>query len=217
MPSIPFQGFRTYPESRDVWRYIDLPSLLWILENKKLHFSSPVEDFDDRYETTLPKAWYEFQEDQWRGIGEAFDHGAEEMWERQSQRREEMRKNVYASCWHLNKNESAAMWELYGESDHTLAIKTTVDNLVNCFDNQDQYGVAVGEVQYVDFDSDWDSISEEEMDKIRYVQSRNSDTVGLTLLKREEFQHEKEFRCVVLDRAVPILNAESFETQKPIV
>ena len=202
MTTINFQGFSHYPGDRDIWRYMDLSSLLWILENEKLHFDSPVDDFEDRYETTLPKAWYEFREDQMRGIGDAWDHDPDEFWQEQSDQRQEMRENIYATCWHANQRESAAMWELYGASNQTVAIRTTVDRLRRAFHSQDDYAVAVGDVQYVDFDSGVDDISDEDMDKIRGVHSGNADSVGLTLLKRKEFAHEKEVRGVVLDGVI---------------
>lgn len=203
MTTVDFRGFRYDPVERDVWRYMDLPSLLWILENEKLHFSSPLTDFEDRYETTVPKAWYEFREDQMRDIGEAWDHDPDEFWERHSNRRQNMRDNIYVSCWHANQTESAAMWELYGSSKYTVAIRTTVNGLRRAFDRQDKFAISIGDVKYVDFDSSEEEISEDDMDKIRSVHSGNADSVGLTLLKRKEFIHEKELRCVVLDRVVP--------------
>lgn len=203
MTTVNFRGFRAYPGDREVWRYMDLPSLLWILENEKLHFSLPAEDFDDRYETTLPKAWYEIREDQWRHVGKAFDHDPDEFVQRYTNRRENMRNNIYASCWHANQTESAAMWELYGASKYTVAIRTTVDGLKQAFQPQNKYALAVGDVKYVDFDSGEDEIDENDMEKIRSVHSGNADSVGLTLLKRKEFAHEKEIRCVVLDGVVP--------------
>lgn len=202
MTVLDFQGFKYYPGDRDIWRYMDLSSLLWILENEKLHFNSPVDDFEDPYETTLPKAWYEFREDQMRGIGEAFDHDPDEFWEQQGDQREEMRNNIYATCWHANQRESAAMWELYGASNQTVAIRTTINKLREAFQSQDEYAVAVGDVKYVDFDSGMDDISADDMDKIRSVHSGNADSVGLTLLKRKEFIHEKEVRGVVLDGVI---------------
>ncbi|MCF2207975.1 DUF2971 domain-containing protein [Halobacterium salinarum] len=202
MTTVNFQGFRHHPRDREVWRYMDLPSLLWILENEKLHFSSPKEDFDDRYETTLPRAWYEFRENQWREIGGHWDHDPDEFAQRHTDRRENMRDNIYVSCWHANQTESAAMWELYGASKYTVAIRTTVDGLMRAFHSQDEYALAVGDVKYVDFDSSEEEIDDEDMKNIRRVHSGNADSVGLTLLKREEFEHEKEVRCVVLDGAV---------------
>ncbi|WP_165874957.1 DUF2971 domain-containing protein [Natrarchaeobius oligotrophus] len=182
---------------------MDFPSLLWILENKKIHFSSPTDDFDDRYETTLPKAWYEFREEQWKDFGDAWDHDPDDFWEEKTKQRKQMRDNIYANCWHTNQTESAAMWDLYGESEYTVAIRTTVGDLRTAFDSQDDYAIAIGDVEYVDFDSSQDEILEEDLKKIRGVHSGNADSIGLTLLKRKEFSHEKELRCVVLDGAVP--------------
>ena len=113
-----------------------------------------------------------------------------------------MRKNVYVSCWHANQTESAAMWELYGASKYTVAIRTTVDGLRRAFRSQDEYAITIGDVKYVDFDSGKNEIDEEDMENIRSVHSGNADSVGLTLLKREEFEHEKEVRCVVLDGTI---------------
>jgi len=184
---------------------MDFTSLLWILENEMVHFSSPKEDFDDPYETTLPKAWYEFREEQWKEIGGHWDHDPNEFLQERTAERKEMRKNIYANCWHANQTESAAMWELYGEDLSTVAIRTTVEGLKRAFDPQKEYAIAIGDVKYVDFDSERDDISEEDMEKIRRVHSGNADSIGLTLLKRKEFTHEEELRCVVLDGVIPDL------------
>jgi hypothetical protein len=197
---------------------MDLTSLLWILENEQLHFSSPIDDFDDPYETTLPKAWYEFREEQWREIGGHWDHDPDEFWKERSQERKEMRNNIYANCWHANQTESAAMWELYGESKSTIAIRTTVEGLKKAFACQNEYAIAIGDVAYVDFDSGRDEIPDDDMEQIRRVHSGNADSIGLTLLKRNEFTHEKELRCVVLDGVIPdwLDDAPSYSANRDI-
>jgi len=198
MPIHRFQGFNCKSHDRDVWRYMELPDLLWILQNSKINFSSPT-SFDDRYEATLPVAWYEFRKKQNRVIEKSLDHKKGKFSDLSEQTRKSMRENSFVNCWHVNETESAAMWKLYGESRHTVAIKTTVDNLRSAFADQSKYLISIGDINYIDFDSSQDNLEEDQMEQIRKVHSGNRDAVGLLLLKRKEFKHENEVRAVILD------------------
>ena len=40
------------------------------------------------------------------------------------------KNNTFVSCWHINGNESDAMWKIYSNKKG-IAIKTTIDKLKN--------------------------------------------------------------------------------------
>lgn len=41
--------------------------------------------------------------------------------------------NTYINCWHKNNSESMIMWEMYGQTENSVAIKTTVKKLKESF------------------------------------------------------------------------------------
>lgn len=89
--------------------------------------------------------------------------------------------NVVLNCWHLNKEESAAMWKLYSDDNAGISIKSDLDRLKNCF-SECQYPVYIGKVKYIDWN----------LEKIpRY------NVFSPYLYKRRSFEHENEIRALV--------------------
>lgn len=41
--------------------------------------------------------------------------------------------NTYINCWHKNINENMVMWEVYGQTENSVAIKTTAKKLKDSF------------------------------------------------------------------------------------
>jgi len=199
MPTIEgIPGFHIEDECQRIWRYLKLPQLLRILQEDQLHFSTPA-SFSDSFEGTLPKAWHELQAERHEALEQALGEDQGTLSKLSESRREQIRTNSYVSCWHSNQSESAAMWSRYDDANSTLAITSTVDALQNVFDQQEKYTIAVGEIEYVDYDSSIDEIDGEKLNAIREVQSGDDDELALLLLKREEFKFENEVRAVVLD------------------
>ncbi len=84
------------------------------------------------------------------------------------------------SCWHINEEESAAMWQLYGSMGSGIAIEST-NALLEAELNGD--GIVIDQVRYMDFDRD-------EIDK-------GHRHYGL-FIKRKSFVHEQELRATIL-------------------
>lgn len=94
------------------------------------------------------------------------------------------------------------MWSRYFNREFTIAITSTADDLKESLEDQEEYSIAVGEIEYVDFDLGLDEISDADMDSIDRVHSENDDELGLVLLKRKEFEYESEVRAVVVDHVL---------------
>jgi hypothetical protein len=62
--------------------------------------------------------------------------------------------NTYINCWHENHSENMVMWEIYGQSENSVAIKTTTARLKQSFDlkkvMKNAIEVALDEVSYED-------------------------------------------------------------------
>jgi hypothetical protein len=88
-----------------------------------------------------------------------------------------VRQFTYVNCWHLNENESAAMWRLYSKSNEAVAIQTTYNKLREFLPNS----VFIGLVKYIDYDKD-------------FLPEGNA--FYPFMHKRKSFAHEKEVRIV---------------------
>lgn len=90
------------------------------------------------------------------------------------------RNTSYASCWHLNDNESAATWRLYLQAAEGIAIRSTVDRFCRCFVGEES--VEIGSVVYEDFQ------------KLRIPLFGN--VLSPSFIKRKSFEHEHEVRAL---------------------
>ena len=96
--------------------------------------------------------------------------------------------STYASCWHLNKHESAAMWKLYAESNQAVAVQTTYRRLVDVLPDNLSPGPAgrlhdiifVSRVKYIDYEKD---------------RLPEGQLLSPVIHKRLSFSHEQEVRA----------------------
>ena len=168
-------------EENYIWRYMDFSKYVNLLDKNELFFSK-AKLFRDPYEGAYS------ERDFVNLIGEPYSYIPDLKYDfdikRESliERTRNILNYVGVSCWHLNEEESAAMWDLYLGSANGIAIKTNIRNLINCFDYND-YDLFFGEVQY-----------------INYIQEMASNNAIETLFyKRKSFSHENEFRLIVFE------------------
>jgi hypothetical protein len=84
------------------------------------------------------------------------------------------------NCWHINDDESEAMWRLYASAGNGIAIESTADKLKNSLRTD---GIIIDRVRYMNFERD-------EIEK-------GHEHYGL-FLKRTAFAHEMELRATIL-------------------
>lgn len=100
-------------------RYLDLPKFIELLRTQSLYLRR-ADLFQDKFEgsfTPSVKA----------AIAEAYGvHNIDFSYEKF---KTELREGVYINCWSLGLNDNMALWELYGKSDASVAITTTVGRL----------------------------------------------------------------------------------------
>ena len=152
-----------------VWRYMDFPRFLSILDRHALFFPSIATlSAGDPYEG----------EPVFYRIEAARSQGESEL------RRIRLQYQVFShlncfNCWHMNDNESDAMWKIYLKSGEGVAIQSTIRRLIDCFCNTPDT-LYIGEVQYIDHTS-----LRPTLDNVVH-----SDY----MYKRLAFQHEREVR-----------------------
>ena len=156
----------TPPDNVDVklWRYMDLTQFVSMLEEKGVLFTR-ADLFDDKFEGTMSKPLHDFLEER------SLDP---------QQHADQLRMTKgwsFASCWHMNDVESAAMWKIYSASKESMCLQTTFARLRDVLPED----VYIGVVSYISYD--WDKIPA-------------GNTFWPLTYKRRSFEHERELRAV---------------------
>ncbi|CNB50048.1 Protein of uncharacterised function (DUF2971) [Yersinia intermedia] len=185
-----------------LWRYMSLEKFINLVDSKAI-FLSPILYFrnSDPLEGHLPKKFHIDMENAFRSmrISSKQDYGDmhNEMkdwlneWEATSDLRLELMKEKSRDrqsicCWYESPFESEAMWKLYGDNGKSIAIKTTVGTLKKSIESQDNDKlVFLNRVKYLNFDD----LNLEENEILE-----NDKAIASILLKRKEYEHEKEVR-----------------------
>jgi hypothetical protein len=97
--------------------------------------------FEDRLEGTLPEAIRRVARESPDFVEQ---HGDPTNWECEN------RDRTYLSCWTHGEKDNMALWKLYGRTNESVAITTTVDRFTTFLPNWSKYGrVDVKKVQYI--------------------------------------------------------------------
>ncbi|WP_139892846.1 DUF2971 domain-containing protein [Bacillus sp. D386] len=182
--------FPTEKDNFGLWKYMSLSKFIALLENGSIYFSKPAA-FEDPYEGA-------FSHIDLQDIIGDYSYWDEEdkqtFWDEEDKqiyyeelnglRNKQVVESNYVgvSCWHMNEEESAAMWDLYCGRNEGIAIKTSFQDLINSYDRYD-YDIYYGIVNYIDYKKD--------------MAGRNS--YETLFYKRKSFAHEQEFRMLVFE------------------
>lgn len=107
--------------------------------------------------------------------------------------------NIFGQCW-TSQPESDAMWRIYSpdKNNYAVRVKTTIGNLMDVafVSSEGIPTVFVGEVSYVD-NVDITRILSQYAQNGLQLRSSMREFAQLLLLKRKEFEHEKEIRLII--------------------
>jgi len=178
---IPDQDQPELDKDATLWRYMDLPKLASMLSSGGLYF------------TQLPLLGDPFEGSLVQSVKDNIDRVSPIIARDYPQfirTDEQMMNNImtsraysYATCWHRNEYESAAMWDLYARDGFGVAVQSTVGRLIESVANIQQE-VWIGQINYHDY--------------------ATSEPPGNSLWtpmfqKRKSFEHEREVRAVIMD------------------
>lgn len=175
-----------------LWRYMELDRFQSMLERKALFFCRAGK-FSDPFEGSLPKKEYENriksqrQADAFYGNYSTDEQIAENIagltnWHLQ------FRDTHTVNCWHINYNESDAMWQLYLKSNEGVAIQTTVAHLMLSLQST-SLDIDISRVRYIDYDRD---VFFHHQD----FPHQSYNLFAPLIHKRNEFMHERELRLI---------------------
>jgi len=160
-----------------IWRYVDFTKFISYLDKKALFFVRSDKLFD-RYEgkyTELDvKLWKEILKPNIKM--------------EQTEIYDEFRKIVNLSSWHINENESAAMWEICLQSSEGVAIQSTFKRLKDSFTPHKEDDILIGKVNYIDYKKD---------------RIPEGNIFNPFLYKRKAFRYERELRAIIVKFAPP--------------
>ena len=164
------------PEDPDVkiWRYMSLSKLISMISSESLFFTR-ADRFEDKYEGSYSHANIELR-------SQVYPKGTEQMRTELSEFSKNMLRYTVINCWHINENESAAMWKLYSSDDEGVAIQSTYNRLITSFDDNPDDIIYVGKVNYIDYNTKW---------------LPEGNTFYPFVHKRKSFEHERELRAVI--------------------
>ncbi|WP_143475931.1 hypothetical protein [Pseudoalteromonas sp. EB27] len=154
---MPYKIIMEYLEDDiDLWKYMDVSKFLSLLSTGELWLarSNTLKDkregyfskeMKDELNVIYEQLKFENKITSDSQIKNAFDY------------EEYVKNNSYFTCWHKNADENMIMWEIYGESENSVALKTNSSKLKSCFNLDDvmkfSLEIALDDVQYLDFDS----------------------------------------------------------------
>ncbi len=172
------------PSSADItiWRYMDLPKFISMLEDQALHFVI-ANEMPDQFEGSSTKFSIDLLQATFSRLYReslSTDMPAD-LPAKMATVFQRAGKFTYLNCWHMNEHESAAMWALYQSGQpQGIAIRSTYQRLSESI--VDSRTVYIGTVDYVDYDTD--------------ATTGLLTTVNRFLYKRRSFDHERELRAI---------------------
>jgi hypothetical protein len=114
-----------------LWRFMDFTKYVAMLHRRAI-FLARADELPDPFEGMFAR----------RNHHEG--HG------RHSAERDRLRKRACLSCWHENEHESAAMWRIYLNSDHGVAVRSSVTRLEASLAAARE-ALHIGKVSYLDY------------------------------------------------------------------
>jgi hypothetical protein len=164
-----------------IWRYMDFTRYVAMLEEQGVFFAR-VDNLNDRFEGSIPEPSARQYEEVKRELRDAgVPLNGERLPYREMLRK--VRPWVLVSSWHLNEQESAAMWSLYGHSENAIAVCSTYEKLRTAMERA-QEEIYLGAVRYISYEDD-----EIPLEHLLWP----------FIHKRRSFEHERELRALMVD------------------
>jgi hypothetical protein len=159
-----------------VFRYTDFTKFMDLLERRKLFFSR-ADLMGDPFEGSVSPATVDARSKRFPGGTHAHDIAE---WNQGL-----YREWTFINCWHMNEDESDAMWKVYAGSNASIAIQSTCASLRAALPGNvnAEPCVYLGVVEYHDFSQP--------------MSERNLHWAFLR--KRRCFKHEHEIRGIIMD------------------
>ena len=167
-----------------IWRYMDLPKFVWLLQRRALFFARADklgDPYEGYYTRVLAQSEAEFVAQMRHSHNAATPFNEDVVRSTFSTLRRyvgESRTSFFVNSWHMNDADSAAMWRLYTTLGHGICVTSTYRNLFNLLPTE----ATLGQLKYINYDLD-------------YIDMTN--VFNYITHKRISYEHEKEVRAVI--------------------
>ncbi len=190
MPIVHHPNYIPVATDAVLWRYMDLEKFESLLTKKALFFCRS-DKFSDPFEGSIPKkeaafrmTWQKLRAKEFK---EPFNEKtALKAVNSLSLSHIRLKRCTVVNCWHINNNESDAMWRLYLKDNEGVAIQTLTYKLTESLSNVAE-SIGLSKVRYLDYENDtW-------YHETNYPHN-NYNFIVPFIHKRKEFVHESELR-----------------------
>lgn len=166
------------PNSEDIvlWRYMDFTKFVSLISSKSLFFCR-ADLLGDPFEGSYPRANVKLRPYVYKDLPLPQDHIIKII-NKMADLAKWIREWTYINSWHANEYESAAMWDLYGKTNHAIAIVTDYRTLKAVLPEK----VYLGLVNYIDYEKEW---------------LPEGNFFYPFMHKRKSFEHEREVRAII--------------------
>lgn len=169
----PHPDLVTPPDETVVWRFLDFPKFIHLLETRSLWFSR-ADLFEDPLEASFTDG--ELLKLNSPNVPSDVRHIRTAMLRMPAY----MRVTGFVNCWRGGQDESMAMWDLYGKARGSVAIKSNV-GLLKEIAASASHRIFIGAVKYVDWqDAPFDN-----------------NVVVMCVRKALSYRHECEIRLLI--------------------
>lgn len=130
----------TPDRSTIIWRYLSLPKFLSLLNDEQLYFARH-DKFFDAQEGTLSNPDKNYFDSKVPGISsrmKCVNFGC-----------------TFINCWIMSDFDLYLMWTAYSSIDEGIAIKTTIGNLIDSLDSNDERCIYISDVNYIDYNTQY--------------------------------------------------------------
>src|SRR5262245_61926723 len=172
--------------SISVWRYMDLSKFIWMIQRNALYFRRS-DLMGDPFEGHYTKAIADQEEEYIRtlesntavmSVPYAIDTAREVFRANTINLPKQLKEKYFVNCWHMNEEESAAMWKLYTSQNESICIRSKYKTLGGLLPEESLFGI----VQYIDYRKD---------------RFDTNDLWNYIIHKRKSFEHEREIRAAI--------------------
>lgn len=173
-----------------IWHYMDFSKFIYLLENESLYFRR-IDKLDDKFEGHYSYNDLQKEIELYESFGQD-QSKAEYFAEKHMDTIKERKYCTWINCWHINEEESYAMWKIYSGNNKGVAIQSTIDRLYKSKNEDNIDSFYLGKVVYGN----------------HFKDNTPEQLFGTVLFKNNPYIYENELRAII-KRNKFVLNGEN--------